>query len=140
MSDHPPSTFGLIETAIYVDDLDAAQEFYCDLLGLKLLSKEPGRHAFFVASDASVLLAFLPDVTKRGDRLPPHGTTGAGHFAIGIRVEDLDAWRNRMLERGVPIEQEYQWPRGGQSLYFRDPAGNLAELVTPGIWGLPSGW
>lgn len=29
---------------------------------------------------------------------------------------------------------------GGKSIYFRDPAGNSVELVTPGIWGLPSGW
>jgi hypothetical protein len=28
----------------------------------------------------------------------------------------------------------------GISLYFRDPAGNSVELVTPGVWGLPSGW
>jgi catechol 2,3-dioxygenase-like lactoylglutathione lyase family enzyme len=24
--------------------------------------------------------------------------------------------------------------------YFRDPSGNLVELLTPGVWGLPSGW
>src|SRR5262249_53479118 len=23
---------------------------------------------------------------------------------------------------------------------FRDSAGNLVELITPGVWGLPSGW
>ena len=38
------------------------------------------------------------------------------------------------------IEKEVEWPKGGRSLYFRDPAGNSVELVTPGVWGLPSGW
>ena len=41
---------------------------------------------------------------------------------------------------GVSIEKEVEWPKGGKSLYFRDPTGNSVELVTPGVWGLPSGW
>jgi hypothetical protein len=40
----------------------------------------------------------------------------------------------------VKIEHEQVWERGGRSVYFRDPGGNSVELVTPGIWGLPSGW
>jgi catechol 2,3-dioxygenase-like lactoylglutathione lyase family enzyme len=28
------------------------------------------------------------------------------------------------------------WPRGAKSIYFRDPDGNLAELITPGFWAL----
>ena len=27
-----------------------------------------------------------------------------------------------------------KWPRGGESLYFRDPDGHLVELATPGLW------
>ena len=68
------------------------------------------------------------------------GATGPGHFALGIRRESLDSWRRRLAEHGVAIEQEVDWPRGGHSLYFRDPAGNAAELITPGLWGLPGGW
>ena len=34
----------------------------------------------------------------------------------------------------------FTWPGGGRSIYFRDPAGNCVELVTPGVWGLPGGW
>jgi hypothetical protein len=26
------------------------------------------------------------------------------------------------------------------AVYFRDPAGNSVELITPGLWGLPGGW
>jgi catechol 2,3-dioxygenase-like lactoylglutathione lyase family enzyme len=72
--------------------------------------------------------------------LPAHGAQGPGHFALGIKASDLDAWRQRLISHGVVIEKEMQWSRGGKSLYFRDPAGNSVELITPGCWGLPSGW
>ena len=130
----------VVETAIYVQDLEATQAFYQTVLGLNTLGKEPGRHVFFQVGEASVLLAFVTETTLKGDQLPSHGTTGPGHFALGIDAEDLDAWRKTLQDHGVSIEQEVQWPKGGRSIYFRDPAGNAVELVTPGIWGLPSGW
>jgi catechol 2,3-dioxygenase-like lactoylglutathione lyase family enzyme len=36
----------------------------------------------------------------------------------------------------VSIEGEMKWPRGGTSLYFRDPDGHLVELATPGLWSI----
>jgi catechol 2,3-dioxygenase-like lactoylglutathione lyase family enzyme len=131
---------GVVETAIYVDDLDATETFYRTVLGLRFIGKEPGHHAFFQVGEADVLLAFLADATSKGDSLPPHGAAGPGHFALGIEADTFDAWRTRLQGHGVVIEKEVTWPRGGRSLYFRDPSGNLGELITPGVWGLPSGW
>ena len=130
----------VVETAIYVDDLEAAETLYRTVLGLSVLGKEPGRHVFFQAGEAGVLLAFLAEATLKGDPLPSHGASGPGHFALGIEAESLDAWRKLLQGHGVTIEKEVEWPKGGKSLYFRDPAGNAVELVTPGVWGLPSGW
>ncbi|MDR3634087.1 MAG: VOC family protein [Isosphaeraceae bacterium] len=130
----------LVEAAAYVDDLDRAEHFYRDVLGLPLLGKEAGRQVFFQVGDRAVLLLFLPESTLKGDHLPPHGARGPGHFALGIPAESLDSWRTRLSNFGVPVEHEESWPAGGHSLYFRDPAGNLVELVTPGIWNLPTGW
>jgi len=131
---------GIVETGIYVDDLDRAEAFYRDVLGLPVIGKEPGRHVFFRVGQRNVLLAFLPAATLKGDLLPAHGAQGPGHFALGIAAVDLDAWRQRLVNHGVVIEKEMQWSRGGKSLYFRDPAGNSVELMTPGLWGLLSGW
>jgi len=130
----------IIETAIYVEDLDAAEDFYRTVLGLAVIGREPGHHVFFQVGEASVLLAFRAEATLKGDQLPAHGTTGPGHFAMGIESETFDAWRKLLHGHGVAIEQEVEWPRGGKSIYIRDTAGNLVELVTPGVWGLPSGW
>jgi catechol 2,3-dioxygenase-like lactoylglutathione lyase family enzyme len=130
----------IVETAIYADDLPEAERFYREILGLNLLGKEAGRHVFFQAGAKQVLLVFRPEATLKGDRLPSHGTRGAGHVAFGIAAEDLDSWRDRLLSHNVEIEHEELWQHGGRSLYFRDPSGNSVELLTPGVWGLPSGW
>jgi catechol 2,3-dioxygenase-like lactoylglutathione lyase family enzyme len=134
------SICAVVETCIYADDLDRVEAFYRDVLGLEVIGKEDGRHVFFRVGQASVLLAFNATSTLRGDALPAHGARGPGHFALGVTAEDLPDWCARLSECGVAVEKEVQWPRGGRSLYFRDPPGNLVELVTPGLWGLPAGW
>src|SRR5438309_1414656 len=101
----------IVETAIYVDDLDRAEAFYRDVLGLEVIGKEAGRHVFFRVGDG-VLLAFDPDATLRGEVLPSHGARGPGHFALGLRAESLGAWRDRLGGHGVVIEKEMIWPRG----------------------------
>jgi catechol 2,3-dioxygenase-like lactoylglutathione lyase family enzyme len=130
----------IVETSAYVDDLGRAERFYGDVLGLELLAREEGRHAFFRVGDRNVLLLFHAPTTLKGDRLPAHGATGPGHFAFGVSAESLGDWRERLEKHDVPVEQEVTWPRGARSLYFRDPSGNSVELVTPGLWGLSSGW
>jgi catechol 2,3-dioxygenase-like lactoylglutathione lyase family enzyme len=137
----PPSIESVVETALYADDLDAAERFYVDILGLALIGKEAGRHVFFRVGVGSVLLIFRPQSTlDGGSGFPPHGAQSPGHFALGIKADSLDSWRQYLRHKGVTIEKEISWPRGGKSIYFRDPAGNLAELLTPGLWGTPAGW
>jgi catechol 2,3-dioxygenase-like lactoylglutathione lyase family enzyme len=137
----PPSIECVVETAVYADDLDAAARFYVDVLGLNLIGKEVGRHVFLRIGVGNMLLIFRPESTLQGGGpFPPHGARGAGHFALGIKADSLDPWRQRLCNSGVTIEQEISWPRGGKSIYFRDPAGNLVELLTPGLWGTPAGW
>jgi len=42
----------------------------------------------------------------------------------------------RLHARGVAIEGRVDWPRGGRSVYFRDPDGHLLEFATPGQWSI----
>jgi catechol 2,3-dioxygenase-like lactoylglutathione lyase family enzyme len=109
----------VVETAIYVDDLDVTETFSRTVLGLRVVGKEVGRHVFFQVGDAGVLPAFRADATLKGDQLPPHGAAGPGHFALGIEAEDFDDWRDLLRGRGVAVEKEVGWPRGGKSLYFQ---------------------
>jgi catechol 2,3-dioxygenase-like lactoylglutathione lyase family enzyme len=56
--------------------------------------------------------------------------------AFAVKQRDLPAWQNRLSEAAVAVEQIVDWPTGGRSVYFRDPAGNSLELTSPTIWGI----
>ena len=38
----------------------------------------------------------------------------------------------------IALEKELDWSDRAKSLYFRDPAGNLSELITPGELSMES--
>ena len=126
----------ILETCLYVDDLEAAEAFYRDILGLQTFSRVEGRHVFFRCGEG-VFLLFNPKKTAEteGD-VPTHGAHGPGHVSFAMPKEDILAWRTHLQQHGVEIETEITWPSGGYSLYFRDPAGNSVELATPLTWRL----
>jgi catechol 2,3-dioxygenase-like lactoylglutathione lyase family enzyme len=126
----------VLETILYVDDLDAAERFYRDVLALELDSKKDGLFVFFRCG-GGMLLLFEPQAAGTGRNVPAHGAHGPGHACFAVAEHDLDGWKAHLQAAGVAIEQEMDWPRGGRSFYFRDPAGNSLELATPKIWGLP---
>lgn len=127
----------VLETCLYVDDLLAAEQFYSDVLGFELVSRQPDRHVFFRCG-ATMLLVFEPNASGSGDSdVPLHGAHGPGHVAFAVSDVDLEAWASRLEDLGVTIEQRVDWPNGAKSIYFRDPAGNSLELATPSLWQLP---
>jgi catechol 2,3-dioxygenase-like lactoylglutathione lyase family enzyme len=126
---------GVLETALYADDLAAAEAFYSTVLDLELDSKEEGRHLFFKCGQA-MLLIFNPSATAvQTGPVPRHGASGPGHVAFSVDPTNLDAWVEQIESHGVDVEARVDWPGGGSSIYFRDPAGNSLELTTPQIWG-----
>jgi catechol 2,3-dioxygenase-like lactoylglutathione lyase family enzyme len=129
----------VLETSLYVDDLETATVFYAEVLGLLAFSQAGGRHSFFRCGDGVVLL-FNPRATQEeGGQVPPHGAHGPGHVAFAIQASDIPGWRDHLRVHNVEVEREVTWPGGGQSIYFRDPAGNSVELATPQIWGFEAG-
>lgn len=132
---------GVLETCLYATDLAAAERFYGELLELPVFAREPGRHVFFRCG-AAMLLVFDAARTAsaagevNGVSIPPHGARGAGHVCFRVPEADFPAWRERLAAARIPIEAEVRWPRGGASLYVRDPAGNSVEFAPGRIWGL----
>jgi len=122
----------ILETALYAEDLEAAEAFYTRVLGLEVHSRLPGRHVFF-RSGVGMFLVFNPNETEKGDS--PHGCRGRGHVAWAVPEEELDNWREWLEGKQVKV-RVFLWPGGYRSLYFSDPAGNSLELTCPQGWNI----
>jgi len=135
---HMPAVTHLLETALYVDEIEPVVSFYRDVIGLRVLDAGT-RLVALDAGGATVLLIFRRGATvdgadTPGGWIPPHDGRGPAHLAFAIPADALPSWESRLLEHGVPIESRVRWERGGMSVYFRDPAGHSVELATPGTW------
>lgn len=137
----PPALTRVLETALYVDDLDAAETFYGGVLGLERTHRAGNRHAFFRVGGAMLLL-FNPAETRTpardGPPVPTHGPSpGRGHLAFAATASELDRWAARLAAAGVTIEADFRWPNGARSLYVRDPALNSVEFAEETLWSSP---
>jgi catechol 2,3-dioxygenase-like lactoylglutathione lyase family enzyme len=133
-----PALEGVLETVLYVDDFERARAFYEGLFGLASLYSDQRMCAYDVGG-RSVLLLFrrgesLHTIKLPGGVIPPHDGRGPHHIAFSITAGELADWEARLGAFGIEIEGRTRWPRGGISIYFRDPDGHLLELATPGLW------
>lgn len=159
----------VIESALYVDDLAGSAAFYEDVLRLRRLVADDRFRAYAAGERNVLLLfqrgATSETVHLPGGTIPPHGyvdgasrapsdQTGASdrsefaqnrqsrvhqHIAFSVTLDGLARWGTALEATGVVIEGRTDWPKGGHSIYFRDPDGHLLELATPGLWPIPGG-
>ena len=131
----------VVETCIYSFDLASMKKFYADILGMPVVQEEEGK-LIFLQAGRSMLLIFNSDKTSvDNDRLPAHGAAtppASVHFAMEIEDGDYSTWKELLSKNKIRIEKEVDWKGKAKSLYFRDPAGNLVELITPGEWPVES--
>ena len=137
-TDAMPDLGRIVETAVYVHDLDRARAFYVGVLRAGVLL-DTARLLALDVNGESVLLLFRRGATSEpletpGGTVPSHGGLGIQHLAFAIAMADLERWAERLARSGVAIESRVKWPRGGESLYVRDPDGHSVELITPGLW------
>jgi len=134
-----PKLDGVLETALYTDDMERARAFYEGVLELKPIFEDKRLCAYGIA-ERSVLLIFrrggaTETVTlPNGGSIPGHDGAGPLHIAFAISKDELPRWETQLKAHGVAIEGHTDWSRGGRSIYFRDPDGHLLEFATPGLW------
>jgi catechol 2,3-dioxygenase-like lactoylglutathione lyase family enzyme len=133
-----PRVSHILETALYVEDLDRSEAFYRRLFGCETFVRDQ-RMAALGIPGAGVLLLFRkggsvhPSPTP-GGVIPPHDGQGQLHLAFAMPLGELEAWTRHLEELGIKLESRVAWPHGGVSLYFRDPDGHSVEVATPGLW------
>ncbi len=133
-----PKVNRVLETSLYVADLDLSQGFYERVFGFTAMLRDhrmcslavPGRQALLLFKlGASV----TPSETPYGT-IPPHDGHGRQHLCFSIDRAELDAWQAHLEALGIAIESRLNWATGGASLYFRDPDDHSIEVGTPGLW------
>jgi catechol 2,3-dioxygenase-like lactoylglutathione lyase family enzyme len=128
----------VLETSLYVADLQRSRDFYERLFGFQAFLHDERMCALGVPGQ-QVLLLFKLGATVRpsptpGGIIPPHDGRGSLHLAFAIAAADLVGWERRLAEGGIAVESRVDWPSGAKSLYFRDPDNHSLELATPRLW------
>jgi catechol 2,3-dioxygenase len=125
---------GLGEIALRVENLEAMERFYRDIVGLGPMEGGRSPHAVFfriaegVGGHTQVLALFDRRATK-GYRGLSRELTTVDHIAFEVCLENFAAEKARLEKLGVQLETaEHLWVRW-RSLYFHDPEGNEIEFV-----------
>ncbi|RYG43710.1 glyoxalase [bacterium] len=132
-----PSISGVLETALYVEDLDRSERFYSELFEIRKILGDDRIRALRLPGQ-QVLLLFRKGASTQNTEteygvIPSHDGDGHLHLAFRIEKEQEAAWRQRLVGFGIPLESGIH-PRDGVSLYFRDPDGHCIELASPEVW------
>lgn len=135
-----PRVEGVVETALYVADLERSERFYRELFDSEVLFSDERMSALTIGTE-QVLLLFRRGASAEaseipGGTIPGHDGRGQLHVAFGIERQAVDSWLRKMNQAGIELESRVDWPRGGVSLYFRDPDEHAIELVTRGCWSV----
>ena len=116
---------GVSELVLEVEDLEAAERFYSEVLELPVVDRWPDREAVWVmAGERTRIGLWKPQVGLFGSRGGVHV-----HFAMHIDERDFDAAVERLRSLGHEVEQT-EFDGAGRSAYVRDPDGHLVELWT----------
>jgi catechol 2,3-dioxygenase-like lactoylglutathione lyase family enzyme len=128
---------GILETALYVTDVEAAARFYGDVLGLECILRAGDESVFFRCGPGVLILFDAEKLKERpagGLPIPSHGAVGAGHVCFRATRSEIAEWKRHLQVHEIAIESEFDWPNGAHSLYFRDPSGNSIEFAEPELW------
>ena len=137
MNTHPPLD-AVLETSLYVGSLDRSRDFYAQLFGCPVYLQDD-RMVALGLPNRGVLLLFVRGGSAEGSetpmgKIPGHDADGRQHLAFAIPADTRAEWEAHLARQGIAIESKITWPRGGTSLYFRDPDGHSIEVATPGLW------
>ncbi|KAI1614864.1 Glyoxalase/Bleomycin resistance protein/Dihydroxybiphenyl dioxygenase [Exophiala viscosa] len=156
----PPPITHVLETCLMVKDIRSSTSFYSKIFHIEPFLDTP-RMSGFALGQTTLLLFQLgstsadsPMPDNRGT-IPGHGPTkdvldvllnesastepdkGSlhHHFCLAVKsTEDVQAYEEWFEQQEVKVTGMVQWPRGGKSIYFTDPDGNVGEIASRGIW------
>jgi catechol-2,3-dioxygenase len=115
-------TDGIAELTLEVEDMELLERFYCDVLGLRVLSRQDDR-VWLACGERTRLGLWLPGEKEFGDEGGRHV-----HFAFSAAPGRLDELHERLEREDVEHRGPVEHDGGDRSLYVEDPEGNVVEV------------
>jgi catechol-2,3-dioxygenase len=120
------------EIALRVNNRDAMQKFYEEIIGLPLMARD-ATCAFFKIAEGyaghTQVIALFDRFESPGYRGTDVATSTVDHIAFEISLADFADELARLIGLGLQVETaEYAWMHW-RSLYVADPEGSQVELV-----------
>ena len=112
---------------IEVTDLDRAERFYTETLGLSIRHRI-GRHQILLDCGDAVLALIQVERVKTDGAANIRHPFGRGHWAFEVSGDDFRTAQASFARAGIPIHGPVDWG-DHDCLYFIDPDGNLLELI-----------
>ncbi len=134
-----PRSSGVVETILYVAEVNRAAEWYCQVFGFPVIFQQENRLRALQTRGEQVLLLFKEGASTTptilpGGVIPSHDGSGPAHVAFSMRTEDAEAWEQHLTANEIAIEGRVTWADNDRSLYFRDPDNHLVELISGNHW------
>ena len=119
----PPPTAGMRHVALYVQDFDACEHFYVDLLGMKVEWRPDADNVYLTSGNDNVAL-------HRAQQ-PFDGYQHLDHIGFMLnQLDDVDAWHEFLLSHQIEMRTKPKTHRdGARSFYCYDPDGNIVQMI-----------
>ena len=120
---------GIHHIALNVRDLDRAEKFYTDVLGLKVAQRfsKGLRHIMLDTGNSYIALFEVPDLDARS-HMEQLSETGYMHFSFKIKEERFQSAVKKLRENNISIGEGPVRRGNGDSVYFQDLDWNHLEI------------
>lgn len=119
---------GVDHIAIAAKDSRALAQWYCDVLGMRILfdnGKE--QPTYLVGGTMGAVVEIMPD---NGAKVTEHQPLDPGIRHIAFRVQDFEAAHQALAGKVLGLTPAAPAAGGGQIAFFHDPEGNLLQIVS----------
>jgi catechol 2,3-dioxygenase-like lactoylglutathione lyase family enzyme len=120
---------GIGAITLFVEDLEAAKQFYGEVFGLPVMY-EDGNSAVFKFENTLINLLKTTAAVELIEPAPVASRDAGARAQFTIGVEDVDAMCAELAKRGVELlNGPMDRPWGLRTASFRDPGGHIWEIA-----------
>ena len=119
-------------TALLVRDYDEAIDWYCHVLGFRLVSDrdmDGGKRWVEIEADSGG--ALLLAKAKKPEELAAVGKQHGGRVGYFLHVDDFESTYQRLVKANARFDEEPRSEPYGKVVVFRDLYGNRWDLIEP---------